>query len=294
MTLLAALAGLLVMGGGVLLAWVLSGEVPNGRRLRPRRRTRRRSRLQTMWNDLPPRRRLMIAVAFILGVGLAFTTGWIIGIFLLPAAAYVIPTLLSPPKSFANIERLDGLEEWIRAVASLLRAGDSLEQAIVRSLRSTPDSIRPEVQRLTRRITARWSASDAIAAFADDLGDDVAGVGDMVAADLILAAKLRSGGVVTMMEAVASDVAEEVRAQRQIEADRAKPRGNARWLTLLVLTLIAILLVSPYGTPYLQTGLGQILLVVYLAAMLATLNWMKSMTRSTPMPRFIGKGGATA
>ena len=90
-------------------------------------------------------------------------------------------------------------------------------------------------------------------------------------------------------------VAADVRARRAIEADRAKPRSTARWVTIGTVGMLIYLsftgdFVAPYGT-----ALGQVLLALYLSAYLGALVWMKRMARGRPLPRFIGttvKGGA--
>ena len=66
--------------------------------------------------------------------------------------------------------------------------------------------------------------------FADDLDD---ATGDLVAANLILGARRRGAGLASVLEGLAESVAADVRARREIEADRAKPRATARWVTLI-------------------------------------------------------------
>ena len=66
--------------------------------------------------------------------------------------------------------------------------------------------------------------------FADDLDD---ATGDLVAANLILGARRRGAGLASVLESLAESVADDVRARRAIEADRAKPRTTARWVTII-------------------------------------------------------------
>ncbi len=85
-----------------------------------------------------------------------------------------------------------------------------------------------EVHRLVARLRARWVTEDALRAFADELDDST---GDLVAANLILGARRRGAGLASVLEGLAESVAADVRARRQVEADRAKPRATARWVT---------------------------------------------------------------
>ena len=119
-----------------------------------------------------------------------------------------------------------------------------------------------------------WATEDALRAFADDLDD---ATGDLVAANLILGARRRGAGLASVLEGLAESVAADVRARREIEADRAKPRATARWVTIITIGVLAVLAltgdyVAPYGTPF-----GQVILVVLLSLYVATLVWMRRM-----------------
>jgi Flp pilus assembly protein TadB len=222
-----------------------------------------------------------------LGIGalVAVLTGWVIALAIVPLALAGIPVLLAAPPAQREVQRLEAMEEWVRTVAGTLGAGVGLEQALLRSLRSTPEPIKPEVTRLTGRLRARWSTEDALRAFADDLDDPT---GDLIAANLALGARRRGGGLATVLAALAQSVGEDVRARREIESDRAKPRANARLITGITLSVLVFLSLSgtyiaPYGTP-----VGQVLLGTFLAMYVGMLIWLRTMARSKAMPRFIG------
>ena len=130
------------------------------------------------------------------------------------------------------------MEEWTRSLSGVLTVGVGLEQALVATLRSTPDPIRPEVTRLVARLRARWATEDALRAFADELDD---ATGDLIAANLILGARRRGAGLASVLEGLAESVAADVRARREVEADRAKPRATARWVTIITVGVLAVL-----------------------------------------------------
>ena len=83
-------------------------------------------------------------------------------------------------------------------------------------------------------------------------------------------------------------VAADVRARREIEADRAKPRATARYVTLITVGVLLVLgLTGQYIQPY-SSPVGQVILVVLLSMYVATLVWMRAMATGKPLPRFIG------
>jgi Flp pilus assembly protein TadB len=231
------------------------------------------------------RTRLLVLVGLAVGVLLALLSGWLVAVLLVPAALAGLPALLSAPPAASKIDRLEAMEEWTRSLSGVLTVGIGLEEALVATLRSAPDPIRPEVTRLVARLRARWSTEEALRIFADDLDD---ATGDLVAANLILGARRRGAGVASVLESLAESVAADVRARRTIEADRAKPRATARWVTLITIGVLAVLaLTGSYITPY-STPVGQIILVLLLSSYVATLVWMRRMAAGKPLPRFIG------
>jgi Flp pilus assembly protein TadB len=271
-----ALAGALIVAG--VIGLVLGLRPAAAQPKRPA--TRRLRRLPVADRTT----RLLLLVGFAVGLIAWLVTGWLLALVAAPAAAAGLPVLLSSGPAAARIARLQAMEEWTRSLAGVLTVGIGLEQALVATLRSTPAPIAPEVTRLVARLRARWDTEEALRAFADDVDDST---GDLIAANLILGARRRGAGLASVLEGLAESVAADVRARRQVEADRAKPRATARWVTIISLTVLVILALSgTYVAPY-RSAFGQVLLASLLAAYVATLIWMKQMATGRTLPRFL-------
>ena len=278
-TLIAAVAGVLVTGGILLGVWAWQP--------RPERPARppRQGRLSRWWGQVSPVRRLTILAAALVGLLLALTTGWMVAVVALPAAALGLPTILMASGEGRSLARLGAIADWTRNLAGSITAGQKLEGAIAASVRSTPEEIRPEVGRLAARLRARWSTESALRAFADDLHDVT---GDLVASALILASAKRGDGLSLILTGLAESVSDAVRTRRQLEADRAKPRAAARAISLIsVVALLLLSLSGEYLAPY-GTVAGQLVLAALLSLYAANLAWLRRMSRPDLGHRLLG------
>jgi Flp pilus assembly protein TadB len=275
-----ALAGALIVGGVIAL---VVGLTPSEVVERPPRKVRLK--------PLPRQTQWLLAAGTITGLIAVVVTGWAMALLLVPIAFVGLPALLSSGPAQTRIARLEAMEEWTRSLAGVLTVGVGLEQALVATMRSTPAAIAPEVTRLVARLRARWATEQALRALADELDDST---GDLVAANLILGARRRGAGLASVLDGLAESVAADVRARRQVEADRAKPRATARWVTIISASVLVVLAISgTYVEPY-RSPFGQVILVGLLAAYVSLLVWMKRMAIGRELPRFLGARVAQA
>jgi Flp pilus assembly protein TadB len=272
MTILLATLGALI-GAGLLLAIAGSRAIP--------RRT-----LAIAWPTLTWRSPWVVGTClFVVGVLIAVVTGWLVAIIVAPLIGLGLPYLVGRSEGALDIAKLEAMEEWTRSLSGILTAGAGLEQSLVSTLGSTPLPIRTEVTRLVARLRARWSTAEAIRAFADDLGDPT---GDIIAANLLLGTQRRGDGLATILEGLAESVAFDIRARRQVEADAAKPRATARWVTIITaIVLGGLFITGTYVAPY-KSGTGQLILFALLAAYAAILMWMKRTASGGPVLRILG------
>jgi Flp pilus assembly protein TadB len=277
MTLVAGVSGSLVVLGLVLVLVGMRGSsAPVGPRAAPRRQGRGRT---TQWR----RWRWVVAVA--VGAGAWLLTGLPVAGPIAALAVIGLPGLVSTStEASRRIDRIEAVEEWTRRLADVLAVGVGIEQAIIVSVRTVPEPIRSEVTRLGARLQARWDTEVALRAYADDLNDPI---GDLVVAALILAQRRRGPGLAGALTAIANSVSEEVAARRRVEADRAKPRTTARWVTIITLgTIVVGSLNTTYMAPY-STPVGQLVLLAVAIAYAGALFWMKSLTLGTTQVRLL-------
>lgn len=275
MTLLAALAGAFTVIGAALIITGLRPTIETPRPAAPPRASR--------LAGISPRTRARLLISTGAGLVVALVTGWTLMLLIVPAALTGLPVLLSVPSATAKIRRLDAMADWTRSLSGTLVAGAGLDEAIKRSVRTAPEAIRPEVERLVRRMTAYIPTQDALRTFADDLDDPT---GDLLAANLIQATTLQGVPLTDVLDEIAESIAHDVNARRRVEADRSKPRTVARIVTLITIAVQAAIFTTPYAAPF-RTPLGQVLLTVELLFFAGTLVWLRRMSAVKDLPRFL-------
>lgn len=279
-TALAALCGLLV-GGGLLLLWL--GLRGTSRTTRPAViPTRRRSRA-------PDRRSIGRVVLAVAAGAIGWTlTGWPAGGLVVAVAVWGLPVLFATGRqASAAIDRVEAVEDWVRRLGDVLVVGIGLGQAVLVTAAAAPAPIATQVAALTARVSAGWPMEDALRAFAEDIDDADA---DLVVAALVLAQRRKGPGAAAALSALADSLADEVSMRRRVEADRAKPRATARAVTVITLAVVGLgALNGSYLQPY-ATVLGQVVLVAVTAVFVAALGWMRAMTLTGTRARLLGPG----
>jgi Flp pilus assembly protein TadB len=275
---LSMLAGAMITGGLLLALVGLK------RRPVPPKRPRRRPRVFGWLARMPRWQRWTAVAAAVVGLLLTVAGVPLVVGLLLPLAVLVLPVLLVTSDGGRRIARLDAISEWTRNLASVITAGQSLEQALTASVRSTPEALREPVTNLVARLRARWSTEAALMEFADELDD---ATGDLVVSALTIGSRHRGEGLSRVLTGLAESVAEEVRSRREIEAERDKARGSARLITLLAVGGCSVFAIAgDFLTPY-QTPVGQVILAVLVGVFILGLVWLRRMVADEPPARFL-------
>jgi Flp pilus assembly protein TadB len=273
MIILAALAGLAVTGGIVLLARGLFGRGPEpGTPPRLRRRPR--------YTQASARRLLIALVA---AVAVYLLTGWPVGALAGFAAVIFLPRLGGGSQR-QRTEMLEGLEQWIRRLADMVTASRGLEDALGASARSAPAAVAEPVGRLAARLAARSGPEAALREFAAEIDDPA---GDRIAAALIIATGRRGGGTRDVLVALAVLLGRDVAARREIDAERAQHRTTVRWIGLFVIgfTIFSVLNHS-YSAPF-GTATGQVVLAIVALLYAGGLTWLHRLGNLPAAGRFL-------
>ncbi len=216
-----------------------------------------------------------LAVGLFLGAAVTAYTGWPLMLGLVPLAVVGLPRLLSEPPHVA-IDQLQALDRWVRAMTATMATGKSITDALRLSARQAPPLLHPHLVLLVRRLDDRWTPAQALLGLADELDSPDA---DAVIASLILAADRGGTGATATLAALADTIADRLKAMREIEAERAKPRIVVRQVTGITVVVLALAFLfgreffAPYGTP-----LGQAILAALLASYVASLAFLRRLT----------------
>ncbi|GAA1429360.1 hypothetical protein GCM10009616_11270 [Microlunatus lacustris] len=285
MTSVAALAGLLLLGG----LWLL---VAGLQRREPPPRTARATSLAAgwaHWSRRPTgargrRRDVVLAVSLVVGTGVAAATGWLIALPLAPTLALGLPYLLSVPRP-RDIALLEALDRWVRSLSATLATGKSITDALRISRRTAPPLLVDDVDTLVARLNNRWDTRSALLRMADALDSPDA---DAVLAALILAANRGTNGASVTLAALADSLQATLQGRRAIEVERSKPYVVVRQVTVISLgTLLVAFAVSPDFFAAYRTGFGQLVLSVLLLAYVGSLLLMRRKAQQRERPRIL-------
>ncbi|MGW5715127.1 type II secretion system F family protein [Amycolatopsis sp. NPDC003865] len=234
------------------------------------------------------RRRSSGRWALACGVGAIvwLVSGWPVAGIAVAAAGAFLPWLFGAGKIAAQrIERLEALEDWLRRLADVLRAGNAgLVGALQGSAHDAPPAISAEVVTLGQRLRT-WDVADALLQFADDLDDQIS---DAAAAGLCVAYR-QGTGTAELLTTLARQIAADVAARRDAETERARRRSAARILLGLWAVMFAGFAAfgsDSYTTVYSSVG-GQLVLALVLSVVGVAVVWLRRLGVEPPVLRFL-------
>lgn len=273
--LLLTIAGLLVFAGGVGVVNSVRGVV-----IFP-------SRSSTKGASRKLRITPLHLVAAAVGVAVLLLTGWPVAAIATAAAVVFVPGVLGGGKTAKRmIAKSEALADWTRRLADLISSGaaGSTRDALRRSLNSVPEPIEAEVTRLVHRMGPQGT-EPALRQFAREVDDPAA---DKIAGVLILRERNGGPGLADVLTGLAGDLDDRSRMIREVESERAKPRGNMR--TIVTVTGVLIVGMMLFARTFLSTYstvFGQVLLVAVAAVFAIALRWMRRLSDPPATPRVL-------
>ncbi|MEU0788478.1 type II secretion system protein [Amycolatopsis sp. NPDC005961] len=271
-----------VLLGGAAVTMIVAGALGSDEPQRPSFRRPRRWRTDR-------RTAMRGGAAGGLGAGTWLTSGWPVAGLAVAALVMLWPWLFGAGNTAAQrIERLEALADWLRGLADVLQAGSAgLVGALQGSAPEAPAAIAGEVAQLAQRLRT-WDVPKALLSLADDLDDEV---GDAAAAGLCVA-YAQGSGMVDLLRTLAGQIADDVAARRDAEAERARRRSAAR----ILLSLWSAMFVgfaafdsSSYTSVYDSPG-GQVVLAAVLGVVALAVVWLRRLGLEPRTSRFLTPG----
>ena len=283
----ALLAGSLVSGGVVA---VVAGMTRGwSERAGAHRRPETWAAAWARWSRRPPgargrRRDALLVASLLVGLALAFGTGWLVAVVAAPTLALGLPYLLSKPPQ-RDVELMEALDRWVRSLAATLATGRSITDAIRVSRRTAPPLLAEELSMLVARLNNRWDTREALIRFADGLDSPDA---DAVVAALILAASRGANGASVTLHALADSLQDQLRGRRIIEVERSKPYVVVRQVTTITLVAMGgIWLLNPAFFSAYKSPVGQGILAVLVVLYVGSLLLLRRKARQRPRERIL-------
>lgn len=271
MTVLAALAGLLTVGG-IWLAVTSWRSVPATERAEPA--VARFDRID---------RHRLVAVAG--GALLALVvTRWPIAAVAGGGIGWAVSGMKGRKERRETDARTEAIALWAEMLRDAIGTARGVEGVLVATAATAPLPIRAEVQTMARRLQ-----HESLDAVLDDLATDLDHpIGDLVVTALRLTSIAGGRQVRDVLTNLASAAYAEAESQRRIDVARERPRSAMRYTAIIIGGFVTLLVVFSrrYLEPY-DSALGQVVLVFVGFYWTAGFWWMHRMGRVTPVERFL-------
>ena len=216
-------------------------------------------------------------------------TGWPVGALLVGTLVLTARYFFGGGKVAADrIERLEGLEQWVRHLSDSMASGSMPVQTIVRSADHAPLAIHDQVGRLATRLsTPRLDRNEALRRFADEIDD---ALGDIVVLALQRAVNTRgSERVPYVLQTLAEAVGAEVKARRAIEKERAGPRKETQAIIVVLGIFVGGLVVFTQYPKVYGSVQGQVVLLILGVIVLLGLWMMRRLSVGGQPPRILSE-----
>lgn len=224
--------------------------------------------------------------AIIVGVVAAALTRWPVAALAGAALALFWPSLFGGGKaSKAGADQLEALASWTESLRDTIAGAAGLEAAIPASVATCGAAIREPVSRLSDRLRSREPMVDALRRFGDDLDDASA---DLIVAALVLNARLRGAGLVTVLGELSRSAREELDMRRRVDAGRRSTRRGVQ--VIVVVTIGVALMLVVFNRSYVEpfgTTTGQLVLAGIVGIFGFAFWWLRRLSEFNEPARFL-------
>ena len=276
MTALAALAGAGIVGGLWLL---LTGLRP----VPPPTRSGRSMHLAAKDRD-------RLAVAAVAGLGALVLTRWPVAAVAVGVVGWVAAGAPRRRDRRAADQRTEAIALWTEMLRDAIGTARGVEGVLVATASTAPLAIRPDVQRMARRLQ-REPLEVVLDGLAEDLDHPI---GDLVVTALQLTATTGGRQVREVLDSLATSAYAEAESRRRIDVARERPRAAMRYTAMVIAGFIVLLVVFSRGylEPY-DSAIGQVILVFVGFYWAAGFWWMSRMGQTPTPPRLLDTEATT-
>lgn len=270
-TALAGLCGLLIVGG-IMLA--ISGLKPVPIATKPQTR-----RLPAD----PLRKRRMIAAA-VGGFVVLVITRWPVAAIAGGAVGWGAAGMKGTKERKSVEQRTEAIALWAEMLRDAIGTARGVEGVLVATAATSPISIRPELQRMAKRL-----ADEPLDVVLDGLAADLDHpVGDLVVTALRMSSTAGGGQIRDVLNSLAATAYAEAEAQRRIDVARERPRTAMKYTAVVITGFVVLLTVFShrYLKPY-DSAIGQVVLAFVGGYWALGFWWMQRMGRPDPTPRYL-------
>ena len=208
-----------------------------------------------------------ILLGVILGITIWVFSGIFVAGLLIGVGVGIFKGRLGSKRATSKItEKSEAIANWTEMLHSVFLAGGGIEKSIISSSSIAPEVIRPEVQRLARRLE-NHPIQDALFMFGDEMKHPAS---DKIVAALVLSAVKGAHDIVELLRSQAESIRADSRVILELETGRARHRASALIVISVTLTIAIGLYIfeAGYLDPYRTFPGYLVLLLVGLGFML--------------------------
>jgi tight adherence protein B len=182
--------------------------------------------------------------------------------------------------------RTEAIALWAEMLRDAIGTARGVEGVLVATASTSPLPIRPELERMARRLQ-----HEPLDAVLDGLATDLDHpIGDLVVTALRLTSTSGGRQVREVLNSLATAAYTEADSHRRIEVARERPRTAMKYTAIVIGGFVVLLIVFSrrYLEPY-DSAIGQAVLVFVGGYWALGFWWMQRMGRSDPVERFLAQ-----